>query len=60
MCVCVYVCVCMYVYVYVYVYVSLTSNSSETIEDITIKLGTVTASDILMHQVLIMLTLTFI
>ena len=40
--------------------VSLASDSSETIEVIIIKLGTVTALDMLMHQVLIILTLTSI
>ena len=41
--------------------VSLASYSSETIEVIIIiRLGTVTASDMLMHHVLIILTLTFI
>ena len=40
------------------VYVS--SNSSETVEVIIIKPGTVTASDMRMHQMLIILTLTFI
>ena len=39
--------------------VSLASDSSETIE-ITVKLGTVTASDMLMHHLLTILTLTFI
>ena len=38
---------------------SLASDSSETIEVTIIKLGTVTASEIRMHHVLIMLTLTF-
>ena len=47
MCVC--VCVC----------VSLATDSSETVEVI-IKHGTVTASDMLMHHVLIILTLIFI
>ena len=50
--VCVCVCVC--------VPHSLSSNSSETIEVIIIKLGTVTASAVLMHHVFIILTLTFI
>ena len=48
MCMC--VCVC----------VSLASDSSETIEVIIIKRGTVTASGMRMHHVLIILTLTFI
>ena len=52
MCVFVRVCVC--------VCVSLASDSSETIEVMIIKLGTVTASDMLLHHVLIILTLTFI
>ena len=38
----------------------LVIDSSETIEAIIIKLGMVTASDMVMHQVLIILTLTFI
>ena len=40
--------------------VSLASDSSETIEVIIIKIGTITASYMLMHHVLIILTLTFI
>ena len=49
--VCVSVCVCVF----------LTSDSSKTIQVITIKLGTVTASDMRMHHILLMtLTLTFI
>ena len=44
----------------VYVCVSLTSDSSETIEVIILKRGTVTASDMLMHHILIILTLTLI
>ena len=40
--------------------VSLASDSSETIEAIIIKLGMVTASEMVMHRVLILLTLTFI
>ena len=39
---------------------SLTSDSSETIKVTIIKFGTVTASDMIMHHVLIILTLTFI
>ena len=39
---------------------SLASDSSETIEVMIIKLGTVTASDIRMHRVLITLTGAFI
>ena len=52
-------CVCVYC-VYVCVYMSLASDSSETVEVIIVKLGTVTASDLGMRHVLIMLTLTFI
>ena len=40
--------------------VSLASDSSETIEVIVVKLGTVTASDVRMHHVLTILALTFI
>ena len=40
--------------------VSLASDSLESINVITIKLGMVTASDMRMHHVLIILTLTFI
>ena len=40
--------------------VSLASDSSETIAVIIIKLGSVTASDMGMHRVFIILTLTFI
>ena len=40
--------------------VSLAGDSSETVEVIIVKLGTVTASDTKMHHVLIILTLTFI
>ena len=36
------------------------SDSSETIEGIIIKLGTVTASDMIMHRDLIIVTLTLI
>ena len=43
-----------------YVCVSLASDSSETIEVIIINLGTVTASEMQMHYVLIIVTLTFI
>ena len=43
-----YACVC----------VSLASDSSETVEVIIIKLGTVTASDMGTHHVFIILTLT--
>ena len=39
--------------------VSLTSDSSKTIKVIIIKLGMVTASDMVMHHVLIILTVTF-
>ena len=54
------VCVC--VYMQARVCVSLASDCLETIEVIIIKLGTVTASesDIRMHHVLMILTLTFI
>ena len=38
----------------------LASDSSETVEVSICKLGTVTASDLMMHHVLIILTLTFI
>ena len=44
----------------VYNYVSLTSDSSEPAEDIIVRLGTVTVSDMGMHHMLIILTLTFI
>ena len=54
LCVCVHFCVC------IFVCVSFASDSSETIEVIIMKLGTVTASDMRMHHVLIILTLTFI
>ena len=40
--------------------VSLASDSSETVEVIIIELGMVIASDMVMHHVLIILTLTFI
>ena len=40
--------------------VSLASDFSETVEVIVVKLGTLTASDMKMHHVLIILTLTFI
>ena len=53
-CVCVCVCVC------VFVCVSLASDSSETTKVIIIKLGMATASDMRMHHVLIILTLTSI
>ena len=46
--------------VYLCVCVSLTSDSSETVEVIIIKLGTVTASDMVTHHMLSILTLTFI
>ena len=49
LCVCVCLSVC----------VSLASDSSETNEVILIKLGKVTASDIVMHHMIIILTLTF-
>ena len=52
------VCVCMYIYHIM----SLESDSSETIEAYhnIVKLGMVTTSDMRMHHVLIILTLTFI
>ena len=53
------VCVGVGVGVCVCVYVSLASDSSDTIEVIIIKLCTASASAILMHHVLIILTLTF-
>ena len=69
-CVCVYVCVCVCACVRTCVRacgreggracVSLASDSSETIEVIIVELGTVTASYMRMHHVLIVLTLTFI
>ena len=40
--------------------VGLASDSSETINVIIIKLGMVTASDMVLHRVLFILTLTFI
>ena len=56
------VCVCMHVYVcsyiYIHVYSSLASDSSETVEVIIIKFGTVTASYMGIHHMLIVLTLT--
>ena len=52
MCVCVCVCVS--------VCVVLASDSSETVEVTTIKPATVTATDMVMHNVLIMLPLPFI
>ena len=54
LCVCVRACVCLRVSVCV----SLASDSSETIAVIIIKFGTVTASDMIMHHVFIVLTLT--
>ena len=45
---------------FVCVYVSLASDSSETVEVIIIKLGKVTALDMRMHHVFVILTLTFI
>ena len=44
----------------IHVCVSLASDSSETVEVIIIKLGMVTASDMRMYHVFIILTLTFI
>ena len=40
--------------------VPLASDSSETVEVIIVKLGTVSASDMRMHRVLVIVTLTFI
>ena len=57
-CVC-RVCVCMCMSVCLSVCISLASDSSKTIKVITIKLGMVTTSDVIMHHVLIILTLTF-
>ena len=51
-CVCIHVCVC--------VPRSPASDSSETVEVIIVRLGTMAASDMTMHHVLIILTLTFI
>ena len=59
-CVCVRVCACPCVCVSVCVCVFIASDSSETVEVIIVKLGTVTASDMSMHHVLIILTLTFV
>ena len=58
MCVC--VCVCVFVRACVRACVSLATDFSESIEVIISKLGTVTASDMIMHHVLIIFTLTFI
>ena len=70
MCVCVCVCTCVRasvrasvracVHACVCVRVCLASDSSETIKVIIIKLGTVTASELEMHRVLIILTVAFI
>ena len=57
-CVSVCVCLCVCLSVCVCVCVSLASDSSETIKDIIIKLGMVTVSDMRIHHVLILLTLT--
>ena len=59
-CVCVCVCVCLSVCLCVCGWVSLASDSSETDEVFIIKLGTLTVSDMAMHHVLIILTLTVI
>ena len=48
-----------YLFRSVCVCVSLSNDSSETLEVIIIKLGMVTASNMRMHHVLIILTLTF-
>ena len=58
--VCVGVCVCVCVCVCLCVCVSLASDFTETVEVIIVNLGVVTASDMRMHHVLLMLTLTFI
>ena len=55
-CVCMCVCVCVCAHTREF----LTCDSSETVKVISIKLGMVTASDMRMHRVLIILTLTFI
>ena len=60
MCLSVCLYVCLSVCLSVCVCVSLAIDSSESTEVIIIRLGTVTASDVLMHHVLIILTLTFI
>ena len=60
LCVCV-VCVCVRACVRVFVCVFPRQNdSSETIKVSIVKLGTVTASDMLVHYMLIIVTLTFI
>ena len=63
-CVCVHACACMHVRacmcVRVCVRVSLASDSSETIIVVIITFCTVTSSDMTMHHVLCILTLTFI
>ena len=53
-------CVCVCVYKYLCVCVCLASDALETVKAIIVKLGTVTASYMGMHHVLIILTLTFI
>ena len=58
--VCLSVCMCVCVYVSVCGYVALASDSSETIEVIISKLGMVTASDMVIHHALIIVTPTFI
>ena len=55
-CVCLSVCLC----VCLSVCLSLASDSSETVEVIIIKLGMMASSNIVMHHVFIILTLTFI
>ena len=52
--------VCMYLCVCVCVCVSVASDSWKTVKVIIVKLSTVTASDLRMHHVLIILTLTCI
>ena len=58
--VCVCVCACVSACVRACVCVSLASDSSETVEVTIVKHGTVTASDMKMHHMLIISTLTFI
>ena len=58
MCVC--VCVCVHACVRACLCVFFASDSTETVEIIIVKLGTVTASNMRLHHVLIVLTLTFI
>ena len=53
-------CVCVFMRAPARARVSLASDSSETIEVISIKFGRVTASDMLMHHVIMILALAFI